>query len=135
VPIVVVWGWRGELMAAVRTERPLGQVLYGLISIAGMFLTFAALARLQLVDVMAIGFASPLITIVLAALILKERVPAYRWFAVAIGFCGVTIMIWPYFFFNTGSNSPLTRIIACLIVLVFLSNVSCCLRGFSRCRS
>jgi drug/metabolite transporter (DMT)-like permease len=96
VPIVLVCGWRGELMAAVRTERPLGQVLYGLISIAGMFLTFAALARLQLVDVMAIGFASPLITIVLAALILKERVPAYRWFAVAVGFCGVTIMLWPY---------------------------------------
>jgi drug/metabolite transporter (DMT)-like permease len=95
-PIMLVCGWRGELIAAVRTERPLGQVLYGLISIAGMFLTFAALARLQLVDVMAIGFASPLITIVLAALILKERVHVYRWSAVAVGFCGVIIMLWPY---------------------------------------
>jgi drug/metabolite transporter (DMT)-like permease len=96
VPVVVIYAWRRELAAAVRTGRPFGHVTRGLISVVGMFLNFAALARLQLVDATAIGFASPLITVALAALILKEHVRAYRWSAVAIGFSGVIVMMWPY---------------------------------------
>ena len=41
-----------------------------------MFLNFAALARLPLMDATAISFASPLMTVALAAMILKERVRA-----------------------------------------------------------
>jgi len=96
VPVVVIYAWRHELGAAVRTGRPLGHVARGLISIVGMFLNFAALARLQLVDATAIGFASPLITVAFAALILKERVRAYRWSAVAVGFASVIVMMWPF---------------------------------------
>ncbi len=96
VPVVAVYAWRGELGAAVRTERHFGHLGRGTISVAGMFLNFAALARLPLVDVTAINFASPLITVGLAALILKERVRIYRWSAVAIGFLGVVVMLWPY---------------------------------------
>jgi drug/metabolite transporter (DMT)-like permease len=61
-----------------------------------MFLNFAALARLPLVDATAIAFAGPFVTVALAALILKERVRAYRWYAVAAGFAGVMVMLWPY---------------------------------------
>jgi drug/metabolite transporter (DMT)-like permease len=96
VPLVIIYAWRRELNAAVRTGRPLGHVMRGLINVAGMFLGFAALARLQLVDATAISFASPLITVALAALILKERVRAYRWSAVIVGFGGVVVMMWPY---------------------------------------
>jgi drug/metabolite transporter (DMT)-like permease len=62
-----------------------------------MFLSFAALARLPLVDATAISFAAPLITVALAAMILKERVRIYRWSAVAAGFLGVVVMLAPYF--------------------------------------
>jgi drug/metabolite transporter (DMT)-like permease len=96
LPVVVIYAWRGELAGAVRTGRPLGHVGRGLISVAGMFLNFAALARLPLVDATAISFASPLITVALAARILKEPVRIYRWSAVAIGFAGVLVMLWPY---------------------------------------
>ncbi|HVY58727.1 MAG TPA: DMT family transporter [Xanthobacteraceae bacterium] len=96
VPVVIIYAWRHELGAAVRTGRPLGHVLRGLISVAGMFLNFAALARLQLVDATAISFASPLITVALAAIVLKEKVRIYRWSAVAVGFLGVIVMLWPY---------------------------------------
>jgi drug/metabolite transporter (DMT)-like permease len=65
-----------------------------------MFLNFAGLARLPLVDATAISFAGPFVTVALAALILKERVRLYRWCAVAAGFGGVMVMLWPYF--NTG---------------------------------
>jgi drug/metabolite transporter (DMT)-like permease len=96
IPVVAVYAWRHELAAAVRTERPFGHLGRGTISVVGMFLNFAALARLPLVDVTAINFASPLITVGLAALVLKETVRVYRWSAVAIGFLGVVVMLWPY---------------------------------------
>jgi drug/metabolite transporter (DMT)-like permease len=96
MPVLVIFAWRGELMAAVRTDRPLGHIGRGMISVAGMFLNFAALARLPLADANALSFASPLITVALAALILKEQVRVYRWTAVAVGFAGVLVMLWPY---------------------------------------
>jgi drug/metabolite transporter (DMT)-like permease len=96
LPVVIIYAWRRELMAAVRTGRPLGHLGRGLISMTGMFLNFAALARLPLVDATAIGFAAPLITVALAAVFLGERVRIYRWSAVAIGFAGVIVMLWPY---------------------------------------
>jgi drug/metabolite transporter (DMT)-like permease len=96
LPVALVYAWRGELLAAVRTERPFGHLGRGLISVASMFLNFAALARLPLADANALSFAAPLITVALAALVLKERVRVYRWTAVAIGFVGVIVMLWPY---------------------------------------
>jgi drug/metabolite transporter (DMT)-like permease len=79
------------------TNRPTGHLLRGLISVAGMFLNFAALARLPLVDATAISFAAPLITVAFAALFLGERVRIYRWSAVTVGFVGVLVMLWPHF--------------------------------------
>ncbi len=96
LPVVLIFAWRRELSAAVRTGRPLGHLGRGLISMTGMFLNFAALARLPLVDATAIGFAAPLITVALAAMFLGERVRIYRWSAVAVGFAGVIVMLWPY---------------------------------------
>lgn len=45
IPVVLVYAWRGELAAIVRTERPLGQAGRGVLSIAGMFFNFGAVAR------------------------------------------------------------------------------------------
>ncbi len=96
IPVIVVYAWRRELGAAVRTGRPFGHMGRGLISTAGMFLNFAALSRLPILDVTAINFASPLFTVALAAAVLKERVRIYRWSAVGVGFVGVIVMLWPY---------------------------------------
>jgi drug/metabolite transporter (DMT)-like permease len=96
IPVVVIYAWRRELMTAVRTSRPFGHLGRGAISVFGMFFNFAALARLPIVDVTTITFASPLITVALAAIFLKERVRIYRWSAVAVGFVGVLVMLWPH---------------------------------------
>ncbi len=96
VPVVVVYAWRGELAATVRTERPLGQASRGALSIVGMFCNFGALARLPLIEANAISFTSPLISVALAALVLKERVRIYRWSAVTIGFLGVLVVLAPH---------------------------------------
>jgi len=96
VPVVAVYAWRGELAAVVRTERPLGQAGRGALSIVGMFFNFGALARLPLVESNAISFTSPLFSVALAALVLKERVRVYRWSAVIIGFLGVLVVLSPH---------------------------------------
>lgn len=96
LPVVVIYAWRRELAAAVRTSRPFGHFGRGMISVVGMFFNFAALARLPIVDVTTITFASPLITVALSAWILKERVRVYRWSAVGVGFAGVVVMLWPH---------------------------------------
>ncbi len=97
LPVVLIYAWRNELMAAVRTVRPLGHLGRGLISICGMFFNFSALARLPIVDATAISFASPLITVAMAAVFLKERVRIYRWSAVIVGFVGILVMLAPHF--------------------------------------
>jgi drug/metabolite transporter (DMT)-like permease len=97
LPVVLIYALRNELAAAVRTVRPLGHIGRGFISIFGMFCTFSALARLPIVDATAISFASPLITVALAAILLKERVRIYRWSAVIVGFIGILVMLAPYF--------------------------------------
>ena len=88
IPVVLVYAWRGELAAVVRTERPLGQAGRGVLSIAGMFFNFGAVARLPLVESNAIAFSSPLI--------LGERVRGYRWSAVVVGFVGVLVVLSPH---------------------------------------
>lgn len=104
IPIVIFFGARGELRGALRTDRLSAHMVRGIFSVVGTFCTFGALARLPIADVTAIAFIAPLITVVFAAVILKEHVHAYRWSAVGIGFCGVILMLSPYF----GNHAALT---------------------------
>jgi drug/metabolite transporter (DMT)-like permease len=97
VPLLVWLWWREELPSALRTRNIRGHLKRGIIGSIGMFCGFGALALLPLPDAVAIGYAAPLIVVVLAAVVLKERVRMYRWSAVAIGFVGVLIMLSPHF--------------------------------------
>ncbi len=60
-----------------------------------MFLGIYAIAHLPLATVTALGFTTPLFTVVLAALVLKERVRWRRWSATLVGFGGVLVMVRP----------------------------------------
>lgn len=95
-PLLLIYVFRGELMAMLYTKRPLGQLGRGMLSIGGMFSNFSSLTRLPLADATAINFASPLITVALAAVILKEKVRVFRWTAVGVGFIGVVVMLIPH---------------------------------------
>jgi drug/metabolite transporter (DMT)-like permease len=96
IPIVLVFGARGQLRGALQTTRLSAHLLRGSFSVVGTFCTFGALARLPIADVTAIAFIAPLITVIFAALILKEHVHVYRWSAVGVGFSGVILMLSPY---------------------------------------
>lgn len=60
-----------------------------------MALTFTGLSMLPLPEVTAIGYATPIFTLILAALMLGEKIRMIRIGAVALGLLGVVIMIWP----------------------------------------
>jgi drug/metabolite transporter (DMT)-like permease len=126
LPVVVIYAWQGQLTSAVRTNRPLGHVTRGAIGLMGMALSFAALARLPLADVTAIGFAAPLITVALAALLLKERVRVYRWSAVGVGFLGVIVMLAPHLDVGrlTAGNANQTLGAALALLAAFTSAAS-----------
>ena len=82
--------------AAIRTQRPIYHVGRSAIGTAAMFSNFAALKLLPLATVTAFSFMQPVFAVVLAALLLHERVGRYRWTAVAVGFAGVLMMIEPH---------------------------------------
>jgi len=58
-----------------------------------MFLV--ALFHLPIANATAINMAAPLFITVLAVVVLRERVDTARWFAVVVGFLGVTLVIRP----------------------------------------
>lgn len=96
LPVILLWlAMRGELASGLRTRRPMAHVWRGVLGTAAMGLNFAGLALLPLPEVTAIGFATPIVTVILAALILGERIRLIRISAVAIGLIGVTIILWP----------------------------------------
>ena len=62
-----------------------------------MGLGFAALAFLPLPEATAIGYATPILVVVFAALFLGEQVRLVRISAVVMGLAGVLIVLWPQF--------------------------------------
>jgi drug/metabolite transporter (DMT)-like permease len=96
LPVVIIYAWRRELMAAIRIGRPWHHLGRGLTAVGAMFCNFSALARLPVVDATAISYVSPLMTVALSAIFLKERVRVYRWSAVIVGFAGVLVMLSPH---------------------------------------
>lgn len=95
VPVLTYLAYKGELVAAFRTQRIGGHFLRSGVGVSSMFLWFACLALIPLPEALAIGYASPLITVVLAALVLGETVRIYRWSAVMVGFLGILIILAP----------------------------------------
>jgi len=60
-----------------------------------MLCAFYALTKIPLADFTALSFTTPLFILLLAALILGERVAPRRWGTVAVGFLGVLVMTRP----------------------------------------
>ncbi len=85
---------RGNLNK-LRMHTPWLHLLRGVLGVV-MMLTFVyAVARQSLTGVYAIFMIAPLLIVALAAILLRERVDAGRWFAVLLGLAGVWFMLQP----------------------------------------
>ena len=94
-PILLYLAFRGQLHTAFYTRHLFSHFWRGLVGVTAMSLSFIGLVLLPLPDAVALGYAKPLIMVVLAAIILGETIRVYRWSAVAVGFVGVLVISWP----------------------------------------
>ena len=96
IPVIVVWlTWQGQLATGFRAVQPIGHVWRGLMGTIAMGLGFAGLSYLPLPEVTAVGYASPLMVVILAAMFLGEEVRLFRMASVALGLLGVLIVLSP----------------------------------------
>lgn len=118
LPIIIGWlVWSGDLKTGLHTSHPMGHVWRGLIGVCGMGFGFSSLAYLPLPDVTAIGFAGPLMTVVLAAILLGERLRIYRISAVLLGLVGVFVILSPRLSIFSGEEMERTAQIGVALVL------------------
>lgn len=96
LPVVLVWlALRGDLPDGIRTRNIRSHAVRGIAGSLAMATGFAGLHYLPLPEVTAIRFVTPVLIVVLAALLLGERLRLVRITAVAVGLIGVSIIIWP----------------------------------------
>jgi drug/metabolite transporter (DMT)-like permease len=96
IPVFALLWWQGGGLATLATRHPSAHALRSGAGTLAMLFGFSALLLLPLADATAIGFAAPVISVILAVFILGEAVRFYRWAAVAAGFLGVLMMVWPH---------------------------------------
>ena len=95
LPPLLIWIAFTRNAGAWRTRRPFAHLGRATLGLATMVLSFAALTYLPLAEAATIGFAAPLFSVALSALVLGEKVGWHRWSAVALGFAGVLIVMQP----------------------------------------
>ena len=104
LPIILLWlRYRGELWEGLVANNIWGHVWRGLFGSTAMFLTFAGLSLIPLPEATAIGYATPMFTVILAIFLLGERVGVYRLSAVILGLVGVTIVMIPRLSLEAGA--------------------------------
>ena len=80
-----------------RVNAPGLMLVRGVAHGLGVILWFFAMARIPMAEVTAIGYLTPVVVTVAAALFLGERLQARRVIAVIIGFIGVLVILRPGF--------------------------------------
>lgn len=119
LPSILIWiWWIGELRLAPKTQNPLAHIHRAVVGALAMGLNFGALAFLPLPEVTAIGYAAPLLTVVFAAILLKEKIRALRISCVLLGLSGVLIIIWPRLSIGSAGDASNMQAIGALLVLV-----------------
>ena len=107
IPVILAMLARSGQWNSLKSHRPLGHGLRMLLGIGAMTLNFTTMTLLPLAEATTIFFAVPILTTVLAALILKESTGRHRWTAVIVGFVGVLIVVQP-----GGGQLPLAGVLA-----------------------
>lgn len=78
-----------------RTKRLPLHTLRSVIHVAGVLGFFVALKLIPLAEATALFFLAPIVSTALAAIFLHEVVRLPRWSAVALGFCGMLVIVRP----------------------------------------
>lgn len=125
-----LWFIASSERITVPARKNIGSLLAGSSAgLGGMFFGFLALAYLPLVNVTVLSYTTPLFTIMLAALLLGEKVRVYRWSAVLTSFIGVFITLSPNLVFDAASGP--TRIDGVAMIGTALALIGALCAAFS----
>jgi drug/metabolite transporter (DMT)-like permease len=127
--VLALLAWRVDGLRLLKTGNWRSHALRSVSGTISMFCLFAALTLIPFADVMAITFTAPLFLTVLAMLFLGERIHAFRWSALGIGFAGVAVMVGPHL--SLGSGSSPVGIAVAFGAAVFAALAMMFLRGMS----
>lgn len=84
-----------SLLGVLRTEQIPFQIGRSVLLLMATIANFIALALLPLAEVASIIFLAPIFVAGLAVLVLRERVVAWRWLLIGLGFSGAMIIVQP----------------------------------------
>lgn len=94
VPIFLWSMATGGFKRLVTTKLPL-HLARGVTSAVSAFAAIYAYSRLPLTDFYGIVFAGPLVVTAMGAFWLGEKIEATRWYAIAVGFMGILVVVNP----------------------------------------
>jgi len=95
LPLVCAWvAWRGRFRTMLQVRWPL-HLLRALIGIFMLALFAYGVRGLSLAEAYTIFFIGPILITALSVFVLKERVNAARWLAIAVGMAGVLVVLRP----------------------------------------
>jgi drug/metabolite transporter (DMT)-like permease len=95
IPPILAWLAATRRLRALRTRRPGTHFLRALYGTVGMLCNFGAVILLPLAEATTMSFTAPIWAVILAMLLLKEKVRLWRWSAVLFGFAGVLLIAQP----------------------------------------
>ena len=83
-------------LALLRTQRLPAHARRAAAGLFGMIFTYGAVLLLPLAEATTLGFTAPVFAVLLAMVLLREKIGPYRWSAIAIGFAGVIVVMQPF---------------------------------------
>ncbi|MBS0882272.1 DMT family transporter [Pantoea sp. JGM49] len=92
-PLLIWLRVQGNVLENLKTRNLFGHFIRGFSGTGGMYFNYLALVYISLADATALSYAAPLFTVIMAAMLLKERVRVSRWVAVVVGLSGILIML------------------------------------------
>ncbi|PJI84669.1 EamA domain-containing membrane protein RarD [Yoonia maricola] len=95
IPLLIFLMLRREFPTGLRTKRPLGHLVRSAFGAAAMFTSFATVALLPLAEATLLAQLSPVLTAIIAVLVLSERLTKWRVLGLALGLAGVIVLVWP----------------------------------------
>ena len=118
IPVLAYLAARRQLHTAFRTDNLLSHFWRGLVGVSAMACGFYAITHLPLPDAIALGYAKPLVMVILASIFLGETIRVYRWTAVMVGFLGVLIISWPLLSIFDGDFWQSTQTLGVMAALI-----------------
>lgn len=95
IPLGIYLWMRGDLLTGFRTKYPMGHAIRSLFGCISMATSFISMSYLPLANATALAFITPMVTVIAAIIVLKERPKLAVYLALTMGFTGILVMLSP----------------------------------------